>query len=96
MQLLLLIIGIANFALTIFITTKLKKIMADLSKLQDEVANDVTVEQSAITLLQGLSAEIAALPADQGAIDDLAAKVKSSADALAAAVVANTPAAPTV
>lgn len=75
------------------------KIMADLSALQADIAAEDTVIDSAITLIQGLAAEIAAIPTTdpttQAAIDALAADVKGKSDALAAAVTANTPAADT-
>ena len=76
------------------INEKENQIMADLSGLQASVANEVTVEQSAITLLQGLSAELAAAGTDPQALADLQAQIDSSSSALAAAVSANTPAAP--
>lgn len=43
--------------------------MADLSKLQADVAVQATVTGSAITLLQGLSAAIKAAGTDQAAVD---------------------------
>ena len=67
---------------------------ADLSALTDAVTNDTTVEQSAITLLEELAAEISAAANDPAAIQALADEVNANAAALAAAVTANTPAAP--
>lgn len=67
-------------------------IMATLQDLQAAVAAEDTVIDSAITLINGLAAQIAALQPDQAAIDALAADVKAKADALSAAVTANTPA----
>ncbi len=67
--------------------------MATLKDLQDAVAAEDTVIDSAVTLIQGLAAQIAALAPTQAAIDALAADVKAKSDALAAAVAAGTPAA---
>ncbi len=68
--------------------------MATLADLQASVTAEDTVIDSAMTLLTGLSAQIAALTPDQAAIDALAADVGAKTTALAAAVAANTPAAP--
>jgi hypothetical protein len=67
--------------------------------LQTSVANETTVEQSAITLLGGLSAQLAAAIAannngDSAALPALQAQIDASSQALAAAVAANTPGAP--
>lgn len=67
--------------------------MASLADLQAAVAAEDTVVDSAIALLQGLSAQIAALKPDQAAIDALAADVAAKTQSLADAVAANTPAA---
>lgn len=69
-------------------------IMATLADLQAAVAAEDTVIDSAVTLLQGLSAQIAALTPNQAAIDALAADVAAKTQALADAITANTPAAP--
>lgn len=79
------------------LTRKGDSMSAELDTLASQVAASVTVEQSAVTLLNGLSAQITALAASGGTpaqFNDLAARLKTSADALAAAVVANTAAAP--
>jgi hypothetical protein len=70
-----------------------KQIMATLADVQAAVTAEDTVIDSAVALIQGLAAQIAALAPDQAAIDALAADVKAKSDALAAAVAANTPAA---
>jgi len=70
-----------------------KDIMADLKALQDQVQQTTTVEQSAVTLIQGLAAQISANATDPAAIAQLAQQLKTSSDALAAAITANTPAA---
>lgn len=70
-----------------------KEIMATLQDIQDDVTAEDTVIDSAVTLLQGLAAQVAALKPNQTAIDALAADIKAKSDGLAAAVAANTPAA---
>ena len=70
--------------------------MATLADLQAKVTAEDTVIDSAITLIQGLAAQIAALQPSQAAIDALAADVQAKSDALAAAVAANAPAPPPV
>lgn len=74
-------------------------IMSALTDLQDQVAATVGAEASAVTLIQGiadqLKAALANSPASNDpALIDLTAKLHDSAGALAAAVTANTPAAP--
>jgi len=64
--------------------------MADLTALTAEVARNTEVDQSAITLLNGLAAQIEALKTDPVALQALADTMRGSSDALAAAVVANT------
>lgn len=72
---------------------QLEHIMSALTDLQAAVAAEDTVIASAVALLNGLGAQIAALTPDQAAINALAADVTAQAAALAAAVTANTPAA---
>ena len=72
----------------------------NFADLEAKVTNIETVDASAVTLLQGLKAALdAAIAAnangDSEALPALSARLGTSADALAAAVVANTPAAPT-
>ena len=74
------------------IINKEKKIMGDLDSLQGQVSANVTVEQSAITLIQGIAAQLAAIANDPAAIAAMVAQLNDSAAALAAAVTANTPA----
>ena len=66
----------------------------EVDDLQAAVAAEGTVIDSAITLLNGLSARIADLAEDPVALKALSVEVKAKSDALAAAVVANTPAEP--
>lgn len=70
-----------------------KEIMAGLEELKNAVAAERTVTESAIKLLDGLAAKIAALAPNQADIDALAADVKAQTDALAAAVAADSAAA---
>lgn len=82
------------------INQKETQMAADLTALKAAVQADTEVDQSAITLMTGLTAKIQELinasgntvdPAElQGIVDG----INATKDALAAAVVANTPAAP--
>ena len=69
-------------------------IMATLADVQAAVTAEDTVIDSAVVLIQGLAAQVAALAPNQAAIDALAADIKGKSDALAAAVATGTPAAP--
>lgn len=64
-----------------------------LDDLTAEVATVATVEQSAITLINGLAAQLAAAGTDPAKLQALHDSLKSSSDALAAAVATNTVAA---
>ena len=68
--------------------------MATLQDLQTAVTAEDTVIDSAMTLLAGLAAQVAALAPNQAAIDALAKDITDKTAALSAAVVANTPATP--
>lgn len=86
----------------VMLETNLDKQIADL---QTEVANQTAVEQSALKLIQGIPALIAAAiasaqaagatTAQLQAISDLQDKLAANDTELSAAVAANTPAAPT-
>jgi len=75
-----------------------------ISALQAAVAEETTVEQSAITLLNGLSEQLAAAlqaaqnagatPEQLASFDTLAGAISNNSTALAASVAANTPVAP--
>ena len=70
----------------------------DLQSLQKAVANEVSVDQSAIKLIQGFSKSLTQMASGQDSVpasdlQDLAKQLNDSANALAAAVKANTPAA---
>ena len=69
-------------------------IMADLSVLTADVAANGDAVASAVTLLEGLSAALAAAGTDPVALAALADTLSTNTAALAAAVVQNTPAAP--
>ena len=72
------------------------KMAGELDSLRSQVEQTVTVERSAIVLLQGLKTALDAAIAsgNPAALTDLSAQLGASAGALADAIVANTPAAP--
>ena len=65
-----------------------------IAALTSQVAQNTQVEASAVTLIQGLAAQITANATDPAAIQALAAQLNTSAAALASAITANTPATP--
>jgi small-conductance mechanosensitive channel len=74
-------------------------ITQNLLQLQQQVTATTQVEQSAVTLIQGIASQLATAIAAEGNGDDAAlpalqASLQTSAAALAAAITANTPAAP--
>src|SRR5664279_3289947 len=73
------------------LTLKENSIMADLSVLTTDVAANADAVASAVALLEGLSAALAAAGNDPVALAALADSLSSNTAALAAAVVANTP-----
>jgi hypothetical protein len=66
--------------------------MADLSQLTSAVEANSDAQQSAVQLIQELAVQIRNSSSDQGAVDALAQQLQDQAQALGAAVVANTPA----
>lgn len=87
--------ALAIFPTLALIVDLLENIMSELSDLQDQVAATVGIEQSAVTLIEGLAAKIDALVAagGSGGVDPAElVKLKDSlhaqADALAAAITA--------
>ena len=68
--------------------------MSVLDDLTAQVAANRTISQSALTLINGIADRITAAGTDPAALAALTASLKSDDDALAAAVAANTPAAP--
>jgi hypothetical protein len=69
-------------------------IMADLSNITAAVQATTDVEQSAILLLNNLSAQLTAAATDPAAVQALADQLTAKSGELAAAITANTPAAP--
>jgi hypothetical protein len=69
-------------------------ITANLQALMTQVAQNTSVEASAVTLIQGIAAQLTAALAnsDDAALPALVASLNTSASALGAAVAANTPA----
>ena len=64
----------------------------ELNALSLEVERHVAISTSAVALIQGLAAQFAAIKDDPAAIAALSVKLDASADLLAAAIEANTPA----
>ena len=64
----------------------------ELDNLTAQVKANTEVEASAVVLLKGLAAQIEAIKTDPVALQGLSDSLKASADQLAEAVVANTPA----
>jgi hypothetical protein len=79
------------------LTTILQKentIMALIDDLQADVTAEDTVIDSAVTLLNGLSAALAAAGTDPAKLAALRTDIQNKTQGLAQAVAANTPAAP--
>lgn len=72
---------------------KINKMATDLTALTAAVAKDTEVDQSAITLLQGLKQKLDEAGTDPVALKALSDQLGANSQALADAVVANTPAA---
>ena len=68
--------------------------MSALDDLTTQVAANTSVEQSAITLIEGIAAQLAAAGTDPAKLEALKTQLTASATALAAAITANTPVAP--
>lgn len=66
----------------------------EMDALVAAVDVNTTVDQSVLTFLNGLAAQIADAAGDRAKSVTLAATVRASADAVAAALLANTPQAP--
>ena len=92
------LISVAIFlqAITLYFVLKIlrgeKQMSAEFDALVAQVAQQTTVEQSAITLIQGLAAQIAALGSapTPAQITALTQSLNASATSLAAAVAQNT------
>ena len=68
--------------------------MAAIDDLTAQVAQNTSVEESAVTLINGLAAQLAAAGTDPAKLTALQTSLAASAKDLAAAITANTPAAP--
>lgn len=69
-----------------------RKVMADLTRITEEVEENTTVVASAVALIKGLRDEIAAAGTDPQKLADLVNKLDTQNRDLADAVAANTPA----
>jgi hypothetical protein len=74
--------------------TKSNQMANEIATLEAEVSEMKTVQQSAVTLLQGLKQRLDDAGTDAVKLAALSADIDSSTNALAAAVTANTPADP--
>ena len=83
-------------SLTTTLQTTERKLMAALDDLQAQVQANTNLEQSAVTLIQGLAKQItdAVNSNDSSALAALAQQLNTSAAALGSAIAANTPADP--
>jgi hypothetical protein len=70
-----------------------QQMATELDSLTTQVKSNTDAEASAVLLINGIAARILAAGTDGPQLTALAASLKSSSDTLAAAVVANTPAA---
>lgn len=95
MTLLLLVVGLYGLAAYAMVNNnkQWRKIMADLAGLKAQVEQNNTVIGSALALINGFSAQLAAAGTDPAKLQELQDSLKAQDDALAAAVAANTPAA---
>jgi hypothetical protein len=66
----------------------------EMDQLVSAVETNTTVDQSVLTFLQGVAQQISDAAGDRAKSLQLAATVKASTDAVTAALLANTPAAP--
>jgi hypothetical protein len=80
-----------GIALMLRMETQMSKELDDLTA---EVAADTAVESSAVTLINGLAAQITAAGTDPAKLSALTSSLTTSSTALAAAVAQNTPVAP--
>ncbi len=71
--------------------TNQRTIMADLTALTAEVARNTSVEKSALALIQGFAAQLAAAGTDPVKLKALQDQLTANDDELASAVAANTP-----
>lgn len=76
------------------LATNQEKIMALIDDLAADVAAQTTVEKSAVTLLNNLSAQLAAAGTDPVKLQAIKDQLDSNTADLAAAITSNTPADP--
>lgn len=86
--------ALITFALLVLISVQLRKIMTTVKDVQDAVAAETTVEAGVITLLNSLKAQLDAAGTDPAALQAIKDQLTTNTAAMAAAVAANTPAAP--
>jgi len=73
---------------------KEKHMSKELDELQAAVEENTNLDNSIITLVDGLAAQITALKDDPARLAALAASLKASSAAISAAITANTPVVP--
>lgn len=78
----------------LFLTMEFHIMSAEFDALVAQVTANEDVEKAAAALIQGLAAQIGANAEDPAKVVELTGRLKASADALAQAITANTPAAP--
>ena len=76
------------------ILQKVEQMAGEVAKLEQDVADQTTVIQSAITLLGNIKALLDAAGTDPAKLAALSLAIEANSTALAAAVVANTPGGP--
>lgn len=74
------------------LTERIELMATGMERLTEEVAQNTSVIQSALTLIRGFKAQLEAAQADQAKLAELAAQLDNSEQELAAAVAENTPA----
>jgi hypothetical protein len=88
------LVGQAIDVNTINDTLNTEALMADFTALHDEVQANGDAVDSAVALLNSLSAQLVDAADDPAEVQAIAAALAEQSDTLAAAVTANTPAAP--
>lgn len=68
-----------------------QRLMDKLAELEAAVAENTSVDQSAVALIEGLASQIEQAGVDQTRLAELVANLRGSSGSLAAAVGANTP-----
>jgi hypothetical protein len=71
-----------------------KKMVGSVDELKKAVAEQKDATQSAVTLIEGLADQLDDAGGDEAAVAEIAAEIRSSAQALAKAVTENTPFSP--